>query len=239
MQASPATKLEYLQEAPENGAIGQLVVLLHGYGRDASLMKKLADEVRVRLPQALILMPQAPEEMEEHVGEDNVLRVPEQLRDDAAQGFMPGARRKWFSIRGKTLDELTHHILRVADTVNDFITGHMRAHGLQDKDVALMGFSQGGVVALYTAYHRAQPISCVVGHSTIFMPGVDLTSKVPTLYLYGLDDEEFPPNRYEAAAVYVADHVPETTVCAVPGLRHTTNAESRGIVADYIASHLK
>lgn len=237
MQVSPAPALQYLENAPENGVVTQLVVLLHGYGRDASLMKKLSDEVRARLPQALILMPQAPEDMEDHVGEDNVLRVPEQLRGDHQQSFAPGSRRKWFSIRGAALEDLSHRILQVTDRVNDFITGKMREHGLQDEDVALMGFSQGGVVALYTAYRRARPISCVVGHSTLFMPGLIPVSRMPTLYLYGLDDEEFPPSRYEEAARLLLAQVPETTVRALAGLRHTTNAESRAVVADYIAAH--
>ena len=59
------TKLSGPMLAPANGqAPDSAVVLLHGYGRDASLMKKLADEVQARLPQALVLMPQAPEEYE-------------------------------------------------------------------------------------------------------------------------------------------------------------------------------
>lgn len=239
MQVSPAQTLQYLENAPESGAVAQLVVLLHGYGRDASLMKKLADEIRARLPQALILMPHAPEDMEEPVGDDNVLRVPQQLRGDDQQAFSPGSRRKWFSIRGASLDELTHRILNVTTQVNDFITQKMNEHGLQDEDVALMGFSQGGVVALYTAYNRARPIACVVGHSTLFMPGMTLASTMPTLYLYGLEDEEFPPIRYEEAARLLSAQVPDTTVRAVAGLRHTTNAESRAIVADYIAGHFQ
>ena len=239
MQVSPVPTLQFLQNVPASGAVEQLVVLLHGYGRDASLMKKLADEVRTRLPQALILMPHAPEDMEEHVGDDNVLRVPEQLRDDHTQAFTPGSRRKWFSIRGATLDELSHRILSVTALVNHFITQKMQEYGLQDKDVALMGFSQGGVVALYTAYSRTHPLACVVGHSTLFMPGWALTSMMPTLYLYGLDDEEFPPSRYEEAARLLSAQVPDTTVRAVTGLRHTTNAESRMIVADYIAAHFQ
>lgn len=239
MQVPPQHNLEYLQVAPKSGPVKQLVVLLHGYGRNASLMQKLADEVQARLPQALILMPHAPEEMEEHVGDDNVLRVPEQLRGDDPQSFSPGMRRKWFSIRGATLEEVTKRVFRVTDLINDFMSVHMATHQLSEKDVALMGFSQGGVVALYTAYHRALPMACVVGHSTIFMQGMDLQSKPPTLYLYGLADEEFPPERYEAAAAFVKAHVPDTTVRAIKDLRHTTNTESRAIVADFIAHHFK
>ncbi len=238
MQVPPDKSLEFLQQAPKSGAVEQLVVLLHGYGRDASLMRKLADEVQTRLPQALILMPQAPEEYEAHTSDEgNALRVPEQLRGDDPEGLSAGARRQWFSIRAASIDDMAHHLIGAAARVNDFISGKLAEYGLQNSDVALMGFSQGGVVALYAAYHRAEPVRCVVGHSTIFMGGAGLGSKPPTLYLYGLDDEEFKPARYEAAASFVKAHVPETTVRAVPGLRHTTNAESRAIVADYIAGY--
>lgn len=202
-------------------------------------MNKLAEEVRTRLPQALILMPHAPEDMDEHIGDDNVLRLPEQLRDDHTQEFPPGSRRKWFSIRGATFAELTQGILQATALVNDFITRQMNAHGLQNNDVALMGFSQGGVVALYTAYMRAQPLACVIGHSTLFVPGLSLTSTMPTLYLYGLDDEEFPPRRYEESAQMLSAQVPDITVRAITALRHTTNAQSRAIVADYIAGHFQ
>ncbi len=243
MQASapePAKKpLQYLENMPENGKVSQIVVLLHGYGRDATLMGKLAGELRARLPQALILMPQAPEEMEAAVSDDNVLRYPAQLRDDEALNLPPATRRKWFSIRGASLQELTSRILKVTSLINDFISQKRDEYGLLDQDVALMGFSQGGVVALYSAYHREGTLACVVGHSTIFMPGTALKSSVPTLYLYGLEDEEFPPSRYEEAARHILAHVPDLSIEAVPSLRHTTNAHSRGLVADYIAAHFK
>ena len=240
MQVSTAKPLEYLQQAPKSGSVEQLVVLLHGYGRNATLMQKLAAEISLRLPQALIVMPQAPEEFEAHTSDEgNVLRVPEQLRGDDPEGLPTGARRQWFSIRASSLDDMAHHLMGAAAQVNDFISVKLAEYGLPDSDAALMGFSQGGVVALYAAYHRANPVRCVVGHSTIFMGGAGLGSKPPTLYLYGLADEEFKPARYEAASAFVKAHVPDTTVRAIPGLRHTTNAKSRAIVADYIAGYFK
>jgi len=237
MQVLHGDGFEYLSQAPKSGPVQQLVVLLHGYGRNATLMQKSADEIAARLPQALILMLQAPEEFEAHTSDDgNALRVPEQLRGDDPEGLAPGHRRQWFSIRAASLDDMAHRLQQTAARVNDFISAKIAEYGLTDSDVALMGFSQGGVVALYAAYGRTEPIRCVVGHSTIFMGGPNLHSQPPTLYLYGLADEEFSIKRYEEVARHVKAHVPDTTVRTLESLRHTTNAESRAIVADYIAA---
>lgn len=238
MQDLHSDGLDYLQQAPKSGPVRQLIVLLHGYGRSAALMQKLADELASRLPQALIIMPHAPEEFEDHNDDGNALRVPEQLRSDDPGSYAPGMRRKWFSISGADITEVTRRVDDVTDILNNFITRLMAQYQLTESDVALMGFSQGGVVALYAAYGREKPIACVVGHSTIFLGGKNLRSTPPTLYLYGLDDEEFTTQHYEDSATHIKAHVPEITIRSVPGLRHTTNAESRKIVADYIVVNL-
>ena len=240
MQVLDSGDLEYLQQAPKSGPVEQIIVLLHGYGRNATLMQKLADEIAERLPQALILMPQAPEKYEAPASDaGNALRVPEQLRTEDREGTDPGQRRQWFSIRAATLADMDRHLRAAVTRINDFISAQLAQHGLKDSDAALMGFSQGGVVALYAAYRRMAPMACVVGHSTIFMGGPDLHSKPPTLYLYGLDDEEFSEKRYEESGRHVKAHMPDTKMQGVPGLRHTTNAESRAVVADFIAGHFK
>ena len=238
MQVHHNGDLDYLRQAPESGPVKQVIVLLHGYGRDASLMKKQADAVASRLPQALILMPNAPELLDGDVSDvGNMLRMPEQLRGDDPHGAR--LRRQWFSIRAARLADMAQNLHGAAQRVNEFLSAQLAAHGLKDSDAALMGFSQGGVVALYAAYGRAQPVACVVSHSAIFMGGAGLISRPPTLYLYGLDDEEFTPQRYAEAAGHVQAHIPQVDVQAIAGLRHTTNTESRTIVADYIAGHFK
>lgn len=240
MQASPRPPLEYLQQGPQSGPVEQVVVLLHGYGRNATLMQKMADEVAGRLPQALIVMPQAPEIFEApDSDEGNALKVPRQLRADDPDEEAGSLRRQWFSIRAATFDEMRQQLMIVAAQLNQFLSDILTQHGLRESDAALMGFSQGGAVALYTAYYRPLPVKCVVGHSTLFMGGHHFLSQPPTLYVYGLDDEEFARPRFEEAARQLSVHIPDITVRALAGLRHTTNAHSRGVVADYLARHLK
>lgn len=244
MQVSPILKtaagLKYLEKRPVTGPVRKLAVLLHGYGRDASLMQKLADELALRVPAALVVMPQGAEPYEDPRHDaDLALPVPEQLRGDDPDGLQSAARRQWFSIRAATIDEMSVGLLRATQQINDFISVLLSEHDLQDADAGLMGFSQGGVLALYTAYRRPQALSCVVGHSALFMGGDDLCSCPPTMYLYGLDDEEFTPQRYEREAQNLLAYANKAHIQAVPGLRHTTNAQSRAIVADYMAGYLQ
>ncbi|QQG36159.1 MAG: hypothetical protein HYS17_11830 [Micavibrio aeruginosavorus] len=238
MQASPSNSLECLELRPRSGVVAQIVVLLHGYGRNAALMRKMAGEVAARLPQALILMPHAPEAYETpESSEGNVLSVPQQLRGEDAEEGADGLRRQWFSIDAATLEDMRQKTMQAAGRVNEFLTQALAENGLSESDAALMGFSQGGAVALYAAYYRPVPVRCVAGHSTLFMGGDHMPSKPPTLYIYGLDDEEFSRQRFESGVRQLRAQIPNLTVEAVAGLRHTTNMQSRHIVADYIARH--
>lgn len=240
MQAPTGNRLEYIELRPRSGVVEQIIILLHGYGRNAALMQKMAEEVAARLPRALILMPQAPDIFEApHNDEGNALKVPQQLRGSDTDEDAGGARRQWFSIRAATFDDMRHKVMHVAQQVNDLLSEMLERYELSEADAALMGFSQGGAVALYAAYYRPKPVCCVVGHSTLFMGGTDMPSKTPTLYIYGQDDEEFTPQHFESAVRQLKQHVPDMKVEALAGLRHTTSARSRNIVADYMAQQFR
>ena len=231
---------ECLTLPTETGRPGKIVLLLHGYGRDATLMQKLGDEIAGKFPQALIVMPHAPEEFEAPDSDHgNVLRVPEQLRSDNPEDLSPGTRRQWFSIRAADLKDLANGLARASEGINRLVTELCRQYQLTDRDVALMGFSQGGGVALFSAYTRGRDVACVVGHSTIFVESPEYKSTPPTLYLYGEEDEEFGERHYGPGEAAIKAYIADATIISMPGLRHTTSAESRAIVADYIIRYLK
>lgn len=243
MQGSPQVLkiagFECLALTPERDPPAKIILLLHGYGRDASLMQKLADEIAGKLPQALIVMPHAPEAFEAPDSDHgNLLRVPEQLRADDPEDSSPRARRQWFSIRAASLKDLAAGLARASEGVNRLITELCGQYQLADRDVAVMGFSQGGGVALFTAYMREQDLACAVGHSTIFIESPHYKSAPPTLYLYGEEDEEFDDRHYGPGAAAVKAYAANATIMSLPGLRHTTSTESRTIVADFIVRHL-
>lgn len=228
-----AELFDYIALAPESGRARHLVVLLHGYGFDAGVMQSLARTIAEKLPDARIIMPHAPQFLDIPADESgNALKVPQQLRGDTPA---QGTQREWFTIRG---DEaaLRRHALARAGEMNRFIDAHRDADGLGNRDIALMGFSQGGCVALVTAFTRANRMGCAVGHSTLVLPDPALRrNDVPTLFLYGDADEEFSQNRYRQMAQGLAQYTNDLETHVVPGLPHKTSRQSRDMVAAFIA----
>jgi phospholipase/carboxylesterase len=236
---------EYLTSGPVDGrAVTSLVLLLHGYGRNASYMQKMADAVRAVVPGALVLSLHGPEIMNNAVMDndgDNHLHIPGEVivGDD---GNQPQMMRQWFRIDGQR-EALIPRLDAVAGRLNAFIDTQRDHLSLSDSDIVLMGFSQGGGTALYTAYTRKTEIAALVSHSSIVIdkPGgnVALASKPKTLFLYGAEDPEFPQAVYERSFQWVQDYTGGGgTEIVVPELGHYTNSTSRKLCADYIQNAL-
>lgn len=245
MAAESKSSFEYNSRIPQKGKARKLVFLLHGYGKNAALMDKLADEVAKRLPDAKIIMPHAPDNLDQPENEDDhFLKVPDDVKEDNDKGISD-IRRQWFSIAFKDQDAMRDEVLKIAKRLNKFIDQKRDDLGLNDGDIAIMGFSQGGGVALYSALLRKNPVGCLVAHSTIFMGEKGLKSKPPTLFLYGTADHEFTKDVASTQAIYqesarqLALYLDDLTVKTVKDLTHKTNAESRRTLADYIADRLR
>ena len=226
---------EFISRGPATGAPRKLIVLLHGYGRNAAFMEKMAEAILAELPDARIVMPMAPETMRRPDDETgNLLKVPGDVKTPDGQG----AELQWFDIQGGP-EELRTRVIRAATRMNQFIDNQRDMLGLKDDDIAIMGFSQGGGVALYTALMRENKVRCVVGHSTIFLGDTTFKSRPPVLLVHGGADPEFPQKLFHQAEAAMRQYTDSLTARLVPGLGHTTNKESRGIVARYIRDAFK
>jgi phospholipase/carboxylesterase len=233
---SPRAKFSYLASGAPEGAAEKLVVLVHGYGRDASLMLKLADEISAWMPQARIIMPQAPELCDPpESDEGNMLAVPQIVRNGGQA--QDGSQRQWFSLAGGR-EDIQEKLLNAAGDLNLFIDEQQARLKISDKNTAIMGFSQGGAVALATAFTRAAAVACAVGHSTFLPQAPEYATRPPVLYIYGTADEEFPQQGYYDHAQWMRAYT-DLKLKAVQGLTHRTSAESRGYIARYIADRLQ
>ena len=113
---------------PSAGQPEQLMVLLHGWGASAADMAPLALLLHTAFPQAVLLAP---------------------------QGFEPVdtglAGRQWFSQAGETEDNRPARVAAMLPRLADWVRAGQQASGVGPAATALVGFSQGAIMALELA----------------------------------------------------------------------------------------
>lgn len=139
--ASPATTAlmpDTLQWLPASGRPGQLMVLLHGWGASAADMAPLALALQAAFPQAALLAPQGFEPVDTGLA-------------GRSTGDAVLTGRQWFSLAGVTEDSRPARVAAVLPRLADWVRAAQQASGLGPAATALVGFSQGAILALELA----------------------------------------------------------------------------------------
>lgn len=118
-----------LQWLPASGRPEQLMLLLHGWGASAADMAPLATALRRAFPQAALLAPEGFEPVD--------------------GGVLSG--RQWFSLAGVTEDNRPDRVAAVLPRLADWVRAAQQASGVGPAATALVGFSQGAILALELA----------------------------------------------------------------------------------------
>ena len=216
------TTLTGPRRAPASGgAPKKLVVLLHGYGVDGDDLMALADPLAAALPDAEFVAPHAP---------------------DPAQ-TVPGGRQ-WFVINEP------HAVAQGARDASALLDAYLDAElaraGLTGADMALVGFSQGAMMALYTGLRRADGPAAIVGFSGLLPDPQSLEAEIackpPVFLAHGEADPVVPPEGTAMAAQLLADLGLGVAVHMTPGLPHTIAPEAlqiaRAMLRDAFAGEL-
>jgi phospholipase/carboxylesterase len=189
----------------------QLIVLLHGWGADGNDLIGLAPALAPVLPEAEFLSPDGP------------------FPCDAGFG------RQWFSLgdrhpAGDMSDPvMTARLAAVAPMIDAFIDDALNQRNLGADKLALVGFSQGTMAALYVGLRRAQGPVGILGYSGHLVAGAALSqearAKPEILLVHGEQDDILPV----AATRYAEQMLKKQgfTVSAVyrPGLGHGIDEE--------------
>jgi len=97
--------------------------------------------------------------------------------------------------------------------------------GLEEKDLVLIGFSQGTMMALETAYKHEQPNAGIIGFSgRLLFPdqfGIELRSKPPVILIHGEVDDVVPVNDSIEANKLFRDLGIDTQFHLSPNAGHT------------------
>ncbi|MCA3393590.1 MAG: prolyl oligopeptidase family serine peptidase [Roseomonas sp.] len=184
--------LEGPQYGPASGGKpDSLVLLLHGVGADGFDLIDLAPVWAEVLPNALFIAPHAPFPF---------------------QGAPFG--RQWFDIMDRTPARLEAGLRHAAGILGDFTRAKLAELDLGGDRLALMGFSQGAMVALFAGLRGAVPASaCILAYSGALLApesfAAEVTSRPPVLLVHGEADEVVPAMASrQAARALQAEAVP-------------------------------
>ncbi len=160
------------------------VVFLHGYGANGADLLGLADPLSEYLPDTLFLAPDAPEACA-----------------GAPFGF------QWFPIPwidGSSQEDAEAGMVAAAQDLNAFLDGFMVDEDLLPEQVAILGFSQGTMMALQVVPRREEVLAGIVGFSgRLLKPELledEVVSRPPVLLVHGDQDDVVPPQSLPEAA---------------------------------------
>lgn len=166
----PSPSLTGPELAPESGTVKHVVILLHGVGSNGDDLISLAPMIDQALPDTQFLSPNAPFPF-----------------DQAPFGH------QWFSLRSRMPHDMLAGAEQAAPLLNTYIEGAKLRFGVDDRDIALVGFSQGTMMALYAGLRRAQPLAAIVGFSGALIGAETLpSSATPVCLIHGEQDEVVP-----------------------------------------------
>jgi phospholipase/carboxylesterase len=192
-----------------------LVILLHGLGSDGQDLIGLAPLLGAQLPHTHFISPNA----------------------HAACDMSPGGYQ-WFSLRDWSPMSMLRGAQEAAPILNLFIDAQLKRHGLSDDKFALVGFSQGTMMSLYTALRRPKACAAVVGFSGALIGENGITAKPPVCLIHGQDDMVVPFGAMALAEAMLTHEGITVETHARRGLGHGIDPAGLQIAAAFLKSKL-
>lgn len=197
-----------------------LVVLLHGYGSNGADLISLAPYWAKTLPGAAFVSPNAIEPVPQSPG-----------------GY------QWFPISNLDPHLMESGARAAAQSVDRFLDRELEKYGLPANRLALVGFSQGTMMALHVGLRREQPVAAVLGFSGVLVGGrklkEDMRSKPPILLIHGDRDPTIPiPAMFDSAdQLAAAGHGAQWHISY--GVPHSIGPDGLELGGEFLATYLK
>ncbi len=191
-----------------------LVILLHGVGSNGANLAPLANLWNGLLPNTDFACPDGP----------------------FAFGRGPG--RQWFSIEGVTEENRPDRVQAAREDFDRVIGEIITEHGLADNPqrIALVGFSQGSIMALDVLASGRLPVSAVAAFSGRLASPQPLSPSPSTrlTLIHGDEDHIMPVSESaKASDIFKAAGV-ETELHVLPGLGHSISQDGAVIAGRFL-----
>ena len=159
----------------------QLIILCHGLGADGNDLIGLAPHYAQFLPDAKFISPNAPYNC-----------------DMSPYGY------QWFSLQERSEEAMLEGVRKAQPILDAFIDEQLVKYNLKEKQVALIGFSQGTMVSMFTVPRRNSAVAGVVGYSGRLIGGNLLPKQIccrPPMAMINGDLDDLVPVTVQAPAV--------------------------------------
>jgi phospholipase/carboxylesterase len=171
------TPIDGPKVAAKSGVAKQLVVFLHGYGADGNDLIEIGRQWRNFLPDADFVSPHAPERCS-----------------------MSPSGRQWFPLTMRDPEERWKGVVSARPTLDAFIDQELAKRGLDERSLALVGFSQGTMMALHGGLRRRIAPRAILGYSGVLVTGPETAGEArvaqnppPAIMLvHGEEDDLIP-----------------------------------------------
>ena len=191
-----------------------LVLLLHGWGADGNDLIGLAPHFAGILPGTVFLAPNGPEPC------------------DAGFGL------QWFGLEDRTPAVMRAGADVAAEDINAYLDTQLKRFDLKPGRVAILGFSQGTMMALHVALRRDSPVAGVLGFSGMLLDGEaledEIRSRPPVVLIHGEDDPVVSHAAMPHAAEALRDAKVPVETHSRPGLGHGIDPEGVALGAEFL-----
>jgi phospholipase/carboxylesterase len=181
----------------------RLIVFCHGYGADGNDLIGLGAQWQRQMPGAAFVSPHAPERCAMSAG-----------------GY------QWFPIARMEPAEMMRGVQSAAPILDAFLDRELERLNLDASRLALVGFSQGTMMALHVGLRRKTPPAAILGYSgALAAPerlGAEATGKPPIMLIHGDQDSMIPVQALFAATQALGAY-------GVPLLWHISRGVGHGI----------
>jgi phospholipase/carboxylesterase len=205
---------------PASGAAPRsLVILLHGYGSNGDDLIGLVPYWRAALPDTLFLAPDAPQ---------------------PCPGTATG--RQWWPLTSLSPEARAAGVRVSAATLNAYIDQQLAMYGLTEDRLALVGFSQGTMMALHVGPRREHALAGIVGYSGMLADPLALTTEVrtkpPILLVHGDADTVLPVASIHHAQAALEPLGFEVATHISRGLGHSVDEAGLTLGREFLAKRL-
>jgi phospholipase/carboxylesterase len=181
-----AAELDGPRLEPRGGRARHLVVFLHGYGADGNDLIDIGRAWQQLLPDTAFVSPHAPRPC----------------------GQAPTGR-EWFPLTFRDPNERWTGVNAAAPGLAAFLEAELERHKLPPSALALVGFSQGTMMALHVGLRRTVAPVAIVGYSGLLVGPAsgeieamkdEIVARPPVLLVHGDRDDLIPAQALFLAA---------------------------------------